>query len=434
MTAIVPSPLFLVNSTMKYFLSFVFVFFIPFAAFGQTPAVPAPAADEAAVNFAGTEDEAKALGAKNKEFMEKFAEYREITKQLTKLKNEMVDAKPDRQEEIYKEYDPLYKKGLAIFKQLYAVGFAAYDEAPHRNGDVDELLFRSVEWEFRRENYEESVRVFKHLLKHKLPTGTGVLYVYAGLSALMTMDLDDAETWLKIATDNKALEQVMKSFAQNEKGQETVMGFEGLYRRIPEFRKDWAKEQEIRKAEAEAGEKDPNKKLPRVKLQTSKGDIVIELFENEAPNTAANFISLAEKGFYNGTKFHRVLPFFMAQGGDPEGTGGGGPGYGIDCENKIPNARKHFRGTLSMAHAGPDTGGSQFFLTFVPTYFLDRTTRPPGHTVFGRVVEGMDVLSDIQRFDPSDEKAVIPVLDKIEKATVLNKRNHEYVPIKNANR
>jgi cyclophilin family peptidyl-prolyl cis-trans isomerase len=112
----------------------------------------------------------------------------------------------------------------------------------------------------------------------------------------------------------------------------------------------------------------------------------------------------------------------------------GGPGYGIDCENKGNNARKHFRGSLSMAHAGPNTGGSQFFLTFVPTYFLDRETRPPGHTVFGRVSEGIDVLADIQRVDPSDEERMMPVPDKILEAKVLNKRNHEYVPIKNGNR
>ena len=128
--------------------------------------------------------------------------------------------------------------------------------------------------------------------------------------------------------------------------------------------------------------------LPRVLLKTSKGDIVLELFENEAPNTVANFIALVEKGFYNGLTFHRVLPNFMAQGGDPTGNGSGGPGYAIACECYRPDARMHFRGSLSMAHAGRDTGGSQFFLTFLPTRHLNGQ-----HTCFGRVIRGMDVLA-----------------------------------------
>jgi cyclophilin family peptidyl-prolyl cis-trans isomerase len=191
----------------------------------------------------------------------------------------------------------------------------------------------------------------------------------------------------------------------------------------------WTKEQEIRKAEA--SEQDPAKKLPRVELTTTKGTIVLELFENEAPNTVANFISLVEAKFYDGVVFHRVLPNFMAQGGDPTGTGMGGPGYSFDCEcgSKFPQARKHFRGSISMANAGPNTNGSQFFLTFVPTSFLDGR-----HTVFGRVVDGIEVLADLQRVDPSDENAKIPDLDKIVEAKVLNKRDHAYQVKKNGNR
>ena len=181
---------------------------------------------------------------------------------------------------------------------------------------------------------------------------------------------------------------------------------------IDSYRQLWAQEQEIRQAEATADD------LPRVKLQTSKGDIVIELFENEAPQAVANFVSLVKEGFYDGVVFHRVLPRFMAQGGDPTGTGSGGPGYNIPCECYQENARKHFRGTLSMAHAGRDTGGSQFFLTFMPTSHLDGR-----HTVFGRVYEGMEVLAELQRINPG-ERGVEP--DKIIKAEVLRDRGHGY--------
>ena len=184
------------------------------------------------------------------------------------------------------------------------------------------------------------------------------------------------------------------------------------------YRQYWKVEQAIRQQEAAADD------LPRVKLETNKGDIVIELFENEAPLAVANFVSLVEKGYYDGLTFHRVLPNFMAQGGCPDGTGAGGPGYNIPCECYRDDYRKHFRGSLSMAHAGKDTGGSQFFLTFVPTSHLNGK-----HTVFGRVLEGMDVLAKLQRRDPNASPP-LPKPDKIIKATVLRKRDHPYVPTK----
>ena len=186
------------------------------------------------------------------------------------------------------------------------------------------------------------------------------------------------------------------------------------------YKEYWTREQQLREQEAKADD------LPRVKLQTSQGDMTIELFENEAPETVGNFVSLVENGFYDGVNFHRVLQGFMAQTGDPKGDGSGGPGYNIYCECHRDDHRKHFRGTLSMAHAGRDTGGSQFFLTFVPTPHLNAK-----HTAFGRVIEGLDVLSKIKRIDPSkpgEAKRIEP--DKILKAEVIRKRGHKYVPHK----
>ena len=162
--------------------------------------------------------------------------------------------------------------------------------------------------------------------------------------------------------------------------------------------------------------------LPQVLLKTTKGDVVVELFEDEAPNTVANFISLIEKGYYNGLTFHRVLKDFMAQGGCPTGSGTGGPGYCIPCECNVPNYRRHARGVLSMAHAGPNTGGSQFFLTFTSTPHLDGK-----HTVFGQVVQGMENVDKLQLIDPSRRTPGVNP-DKIMEATVVRKRNHEYTP------
>ena len=134
-------------------------------------------------------------------------------------------------------------------------------------------------------------------------------------------------------------------------------------------------------------------------IESKKGNIVLELFEKDAPNTVANFVKLINKGYYNGLKFHRVIPNFMIQGGCPVGNGTGGPGYAIKCEI---NPRKHLAGTLSMAHAGKDTGGSQFFITHSPQPHLDGV-----HTVFGQVIEGMDVVNAIRQGDVMKQVKVV---------------------------
>jgi cyclophilin family peptidyl-prolyl cis-trans isomerase len=138
---------------------------------------------------------------------------------------------------------------------------------------------------------------------------------------------------------------------------------------------------------------DSNKKY-KARLKTSKGDIVIELFADKVPNTVNNFVFLARDGYYDGTTFHRVIKDFMVQGGDPTGTGRGGPGYQFKDEFD-PSLKHSGPGILSMANAGPNTNGSQFFITHVATPWLDGK-----HAVFGKVVEGMDVVNAIPERDP----------------------------------
>ncbi len=128
-------------------------------------------------------------------------------------------------------------------------------------------------------------------------------------------------------------------------------------------------------------------------LATTQGEIVVELFAKDAPITVNNFVFLAKDGFYNGTVFHRVLANFMIQGGDPTGTGRGGPGYRFDDETK-GNPNRHERGVLSMANAGPGTNGSQFFVTHVPCDWLDGK-----HTVFGKVLSGQSVVDSVKQGD-----------------------------------
>ena len=225
----------------------------------------------------------------------------------------------------------------------------------------------------------------------RLPTWTG-------MAAFAIGELDAAEKYLRMAAKAGALTKDGQAILQN----------------MAASKKAWEKEKKIRQAEAKAND------LPRVLLKTSQGDIELELFENEAPNTVANFLTLVEKGFYNGLTFHRVLPGFMAQGGDPRGDGKGGPGYYIPEEFTRPNHRLHFRGSLAMARSdAPDSAGSQFFLMFVPNDQLDGK-----YTVFGRMTKGFEVLAKIRRRNPDEPDPPAP--DKIIKAEVLRKRPHKY--------
>lgn len=148
-------------------------------------------------------------------------------------------------------------------------------------------------------------------------------------------------------------------------------------------------------------------------FETSMGDFTVELETKKAPKTSQNFIDLAKKGFYDGIIFHRVIDGFMIQGGDPEGTGRGGPGYTIPDEF-APSLKHDKAGILSMANAGPNTGGSQFFITLVPTPHLDGR-----HAVFGKVIKGMDVVKAIGKVatDRSDRPIVPVTIKKIQIVT-----------------
>lgn len=143
--------------------------------------------------------------------------------------------------------------------------------------------------------------------------------------------------------------------------------------------------------------------MSKVKISTDKGDMIAELYDNETPVTVGNFLKLINQGFYNGLNFHRVIPNFVIQGGCPNGTGAGGPGYTIPCEVTAPN-QFHDRGVLSMAHAGRNTGGSQFFIC----HSRQNTAHLDGnHTCFGKVVEGLDVIDAIQMGDKINSITVI---------------------------
>ena len=308
----------------------------------------------------------------------------ELAARADALEAEYDAADPARKQAIEAEFRAVAERfNSEILPGMQAIAGKAFEADP-TNVKAGEFAVRNA---YQRNQYERTERLAEALLKAD-PKSTDGLNI-RGLSQFAQNKFIEAQSSFRAAAEAGVASDDVKAFSRS----------------LPAYIGYWEEEQKTRQAQADMN-------LPRVKFATNKGDIVLELFEEEAPNTVANMISLAESGFYDGVKFHRVIPNFMAQGGDPlskdadpSNDGTGGPGYAIPSEFDAPNARKHFRGTLSMANSGPNTGGSQFFVTVLPTTHLNGR-----HTVYGRVIEGMDVVDGLQ------------IGDVIEKATVLNKR------------
>jgi cyclophilin family peptidyl-prolyl cis-trans isomerase len=329
------------------------------------------------------------------DFAQAYARYEELDRELRRIGEaySATTGTPER-ESHRAAYLRASQQIEELLPKLESAALKALEANP-KDTQAQRVLIGIVANDYRSDRYDEALDFADQLVKAGCEDP--LLYAFAGCAAFCVDDYDTADKYLRIA----------------DKAGRLVDQGERFLAELPDRKRLWEAEQALREKEAQQDD------LPRVKLSTDEGDIVVELFENEAPNTVANFITLVEKRHYDGTPFHRVLSNFMAQGGDPTGTGRGGPGYHIPCECYREDYRRHFRGSLSMAHAGRDTGGSQFFLTFRPTPNLDGR-----HTCFGRVIEGHDVLAKIQRRDPSRPNQPEP--DRIVKAEVLRKRDHKY--------
>ncbi len=188
---------------------------------------------------------------------------------------------------------------------------------------------------------------------------------------------------------------------------------------LEQYEKDWSREAELRAAERNAND------LPRVLFKTDAGDILVELLENEAPNTIHNFITLVESGFYDGRTFYKVDPVLVCQSGCPRDDGTSGPDYRIESESDVFNARQHFAGSISMLPDQSGATGSQFLIARQPLPHLDGK-----NTVFGRVIEGMSIVYQLRQAEPNSNRRQRQAPNQILKATVIRKRNHPYVPRK----
>ncbi len=363
----------------------------------EEPATEEPSAEEPSSDEAPAEedskdgdaeepaaDEASEVDASAEDFPAIFTEWKALITELRALQDEYKVVKPEDRGPLVEKFNNLVAKGDELAPRLRKSAEAAFVADSESDPEIGNFLASTVVGEMARGEFPEALRVAQLLIDNGFSNQS--IYNEAGIAAFYVGDGQASADYFQKAEEAGVLN------ANGEKHK---------------------KEQQVRNTEAEADD------LPRVMLTTNKGDITLELFENEAPNAVANFIELIESGFYNDLTFHRVIEGFMAQGGCPTGDGTGGPGYNIACECYQDNHREHFAGTLSMAHAGRDTGGSQFFITFAPTPHLDGK-----HTVFGRVIDGMDVVNDLQVRSP--QGAGEPEADKIIEAKVLRKRDHEY--------
>ena len=371
----------------------------------ESPAAkPAAKSDDTSNKDAAIDDSdpAKALAAL-------FKQAQDIQATLQKMQEEFQQADEERQKELDGQFramiGDLQKKIMPRMTKL-AVPLYLEDAA---NKQAEQVTLSHIQQLFMENNYNQVAATGEKLLaaERKHPA----ILNFTAVAHFATHDFEKAGAVLKEAKAAKEAKTPGGDVYDQLAGR-----FEGPIEKYPAL---WEAEQKTRAQEAEKDD------LPRVAIETTKGKFLVELFENEAPNTVANFISLVQGKKYDSTVFHRVIPGFMAQGGDPNtldkdprNDGQGGPGYHIVCECYTKKARNHFQGSLSMAHGKDrDTGGSQFYITHLPTPHLNRNAGNSSvHTVFGRVLDGLDVALALRQGD------------KIKSATVVRKRDHEYKP------
>ncbi|MDA7979658.1 MAG: peptidylprolyl isomerase [Pirellulales bacterium] len=348
-------------------------------------------------------------GKAAQEFDALFAQWRTKLDAMRKLQVDYKQSRPEDRPAMEQQFDQLLGEAKEMSVQLQALIEAAYRENPE-DQEKAKFLESLAFLLFKEDKFEESLRLWNVLLDRSTDR-RGQHLDYAGQCQYLLNDYSTAQKTLEDAEKELAGRRPLSAEAQSMRAN------------LDLDRQAWEAELAAQKAdEKPSGDA---LELPRVQLETSTGMVVIELFENEAPNTVANFITLVRKGFYDGLEFYRVVEGESALVGDPTNSGNGGAGYEIPFEASEEPYRKHFRGSVSMARQAisKETASSQFFITFR----RDNARQLDGeYTVFGRVVEGMDTVTKFARPDARSEDGTISEPDRIIKATVLNARDHEY--------
>lgn len=354
-------------------------------------------ASKAKAQIAG---EGKSAEAKFRKGLEAYQKAGKKIRELQKSFMEL-DTSDEEKEAIGENLQKYAEYISKLYPKLLDLAEAAWLEKPSKDPEMLKFIVEVLEVRLATEDYESAQAILNGLLELKIPEILPDLYDVAGETAFMLNDFEKAGRYFAEAEAKNVLSERCAAFKND----------------LPYYRTVWAKERVLRERETQ------KQNLPLVKIKTSKGSIVLELFENEAPNTVANFIYLAEKGFYDGLYFESVIPGFCAESGRSANSADGGPGYLIRDEFDEKNSRIHARGTVSMANDGkPNTAGSRFFIAFSPLRQFDGK-----FVVFGRIVKGLDVLSKLQRIDPANPDPMAEP-DLIEEVKVLRKQDHKYRP------
>ncbi|MEC7697095.1 MAG: peptidylprolyl isomerase [Planctomycetota bacterium] len=344
----------------------------------------------------GGKSKAEATPPSSSSYEESLQAWKTQIKKLQGIRDRLAVSQGDDQADLRKEYMQAVADAKPALRNFTAAAEVSLSEGDQHQEEAASFLEERMGGLLDADDFERAFRIGELLLDRGYDNRTTM--EAAGIAAVMTNHFQSAREYLQQADQKEPLSSIGKEMLAD----------------IADMEAAWKQEEEIRKAEAKADD------LPRVRLQTTQGDVVVELFENESPETVANFIDLVENGFYEELDFHRVIPHRVAQGGCPNGDGTGGPGYSIRCEREDEDYRRHFRGSLSMARTSElNSAGSQFFFCMAPLSDLDGQ-----YTVFGRIIEGMDVLAKLQRQDGKSE--LLPPADRILKAIVERKRDHAY--------
>lgn len=366
-----------------------------------------PGSDELSAANMQEELSEKRITPKTEEFKNTSDILREHLKDMREIimrYNVAEDGAPARK--LYSQFISMINDGHALHQKMIAAAIQEYRINPAENEKIGGMLARFTERNVESDRFDGVLEASMALLDANYPEPD--LLRRAFLAAAAINRYDEAQRLVdrldELGTNPQLVEQAAKD--------------------LPILKARWAREQELLAKDA-AGEP-----LPRIELVTTKGIIEIELFENQAPNTVANFIKLVEDGFYDNKLFYRVVEHFAAQTGSPAGDGGGNGGFTVPSEREHPDNRDFFRGTVGLALAGDfvGSGSTQFFIVFSPATELDEN-----YTAFGRVVGGMNVLGNLVRIDPdaskekkAEQKGRIP--DELKSAKVLFKRSHPYEP------
>lgn len=342
-----------------------------------------------------------------RKFDDSVERMRTALKETKRLGAIYFHSKAEEADEWRDQWQAAGEAGLRAEQDLKDAAIAILDKLAAPPEDVVEVALQVFQEQFKNAQYEKAYRIINRLVE--LNTEDLELQLMKARTAIKTNRYAEAKQYKDLH------EERISEIPREELA---------LFSQLDSIDKDFERELATREAEAAADD------LPRVELNTTKGKIVIELFENEAPETVGNFISLVESSFYDGILFHRVIKGFMAQAGGFSMRGPQIVNYRIYDEHEVENARKHFRGTVSMASVPgvPDSANAQFFIALSPQPFLDGR-----HTAFGRIISDFEVIDSlIPNFKVDSEGKETPIEeiipDRIISARVLRKRDHVYKP------